>query len=128
MEFITYRLSQPVIPSVVSEGLPLVALEALRWGVPVIGSQVGGIPEVMQKDVNGCLTPPGDFRALDQCLGRMLDNPELPAELQAAAHASVDPRFSVDTCCRAIRRVVFDLIPLPDAVEADSSAAAQPCH
>jgi glycosyltransferase involved in cell wall biosynthesis len=117
-----------VIPSVVSEGLPLVALEALQWGVPVIGSRVGGIPEVVNEEVNGFLIPPGDFRALAQRLGRLLDSSELRAELQAGARASVDNRFSAETFGRAIRRAVFDLIPLPEVIEAQSGAAAQPCH
>jgi glycosyltransferase involved in cell wall biosynthesis len=89
---------------------------------------VGGIPEVVNEEVNGFLIPPGDFRALAQRLGRLLDSSELRAELQAGARASVDNRFSAETFGRAIRRAVFDLIPLPEVVEAQSGAAAQPCH
>ena len=101
-----------VIPSIVSEGLPLVALEALQWGVPVIGSSVGGIPEIVQDGENGFLTPPSSSRALADCFEHLLSSSELRAHLQAGARASVDDRFSVDTFRREIRQVLFNLTPL----------------
>jgi glycosyltransferase involved in cell wall biosynthesis len=104
-----------VIPSVVSEGLPLVALEALQWGVPVIGSQVGGVPEVVHDNVNGFLMPPGDSRVLAQQLLRLLDGVDLRARLRTGARDSVEQRFSPGTFRGAIRRVVFDLISRPES-------------
>jgi glycosyltransferase involved in cell wall biosynthesis len=117
-----------VIPSLVSEGLPLVALEALQWGVPVIGSQVGGVPEVVHDNVNGFLVPPGDFHTLAQNLGRLLDSVDLRARLQAGARDSVDHRFSPDTFRRAIRRAVFGLLSRPETIEPQTATVAQPCR
>jgi glycosyltransferase involved in cell wall biosynthesis len=117
-----------LIPSVVSEGLPLVALEALQWGVPVIGSQVGGVPEVVHENVNGFLMPPGDFRALAQHLLRLLDSADLRARLRAGARDSVDDRFSPGAFRGAIRRAVFDLISRPETIEAQSATVAQSCR
>jgi glycosyltransferase involved in cell wall biosynthesis len=52
-----------VLPSY-SEGLPNIALEAFCAGVPVVGTAVGGIPEVVEDGVSGYLVPPGDPQAL----------------------------------------------------------------
>ena len=52
-----------VLPSY-TEGLPNIALEAFCAGVPVVGTAVGGIPEVVEDGVSGYLVPPGDPQAL----------------------------------------------------------------
>jgi glycosyltransferase involved in cell wall biosynthesis len=107
-----------VIPSTVSEGLPMVALEALQWGVPVIGSRVGGIPEVVRHGVNGLLVPPGDEEALAVSLARLMRDSELRARLRVGALATVDDRFSVTTFHRLIRQTISELcLPSPAAAQ-----------
>ena len=49
-----------VLPSVEREGLGLAIIEAMAMRKPVIGSELGGIPEVIENGVNGLLFPPGD--------------------------------------------------------------------
>ncbi len=100
-----------VIPSTAgaSEGLPLVALEAMQWGIPVIASRVGGIPEVIRQGVNGFLVPPGDDAALAESLERVLADGALRSQLSLGARASIDSRFSVDTFNHSIRSVVSQL-------------------
>jgi glycosyltransferase involved in cell wall biosynthesis len=101
-----------VIPSTVSEGLPMVALEALQWGLPVIGSQLGGIPEIIRHDINGFLVPPGDDQALADALQRLFSRSEVRTQLQAGARASIDSRFSVDTFQNQIRLIISELCQL----------------
>lgn len=99
-----------VVPSTASfEGLPLVALEALQWGVPVIGSQVGGVPEVVLAGENGLLTPAGDADALADCIERLLGDAELRAKLQAGARASVGGKFSIEVFRENMRQVLLEL-------------------
>jgi glycosyltransferase involved in cell wall biosynthesis len=98
-----------VIPSTVSEGLPLAALEAMQWGIPVVGSRIGGIPEVVREEVNGLLVPPGDDEALARSLERVLDDRALRSRLGAAARASIDSRFSIETFGSSICSVVSQL-------------------
>lgn len=105
-----------VIPSIVAEGMPMVALEALQWGVPVIGSRVGGIPEVVFDDVNGFLTPPENADALAGCLERLLRDSGLRTRLQAGARASVDVRFSLKSFQRDIRQAICGLTGLSSGV------------
>jgi glycosyltransferase involved in cell wall biosynthesis len=100
-----------VIPSTVSEGLPMVALEALQWGLPVIGSRVGGLPEIVRDDLNGFLIPPGNDEALADRLSSLLTSAELRARLQSGARASLDDRFSVDTFHKQIRLAISELCP-----------------
>lgn len=100
-----------MIPTLASwaEGLPLVALEAMREGVPVIGSAVPGVQEIIQDGHNGLLAPPGDENALSITLKRLLTNPELQQRLRTGALATMDRRFFAATFHDAIRRVVREL-------------------
>ncbi len=50
------------------EGLPLVALEAMSHGVPVISYAVGGLPSLIQNEYNGFLIKPGDLDAIKKCI------------------------------------------------------------
>ena len=77
-----------VLPSR-SEGMGRVVVEALCRGRAVIGSQVGGIPDLVRDGENGLLVPPEDPEALAQALLRVLSDRELAAELGAGARASV---------------------------------------
>jgi len=70
-----------------SEGLPRVALEALSRGRAVIGSDVGGIPDVVRNEENGLLVPPGDPEALARALRRLVSDRALAERLGAQAHA-----------------------------------------
>jgi len=60
-----------VIPSVWYEGQPLVALEAIAAGTPLVVSDIGGLPEVLGGSDAGWLVPPGDAAALSAVLARL---------------------------------------------------------
>jgi len=77
-----------VLPSR-SEGMGRVVVEAQCRGRPVIGSRVGGIPDLVRDGENGLLVEPEDPEALAQALVRVLSDRELAARLGAEARASV---------------------------------------
>ena len=56
------------------EGLGIVFIEALACGVPVIGSSVGGIPDIIEDGKNGILVPPGDVDKLAQAIKKVLED------------------------------------------------------
>jgi glycosyltransferase involved in cell wall biosynthesis len=90
------QLEVVVIPSR-REGLPLVLLEAMALGRPIVATAVGGIPEVIQDGVNGLLVPPEDPSARAEAVVRVLSDPELRARLGGAAAAAVEDRWHVRT-------------------------------
>jgi glycosyltransferase involved in cell wall biosynthesis len=77
-----------VLPSV-SEGTPLVVIEALSTGKPVIASELKGIANIVHHDENGLLVPPGQVEALSAALDRLAEDEELYARLASNAAASV---------------------------------------
>ena len=76
-----------VVPSR-SEGLGMVALEALALGTPVLASRVGGLPEVVVDPDDGALVPPGDAAALAGALAALGARPRSrPTARAVARHA-----------------------------------------
>ena len=53
-----------VLPSLFGEGLPMVVLEAMAAGVPVVATEVAGTPEAIRHGRDGLIVPPGDARAI----------------------------------------------------------------
>jgi glycosyltransferase involved in cell wall biosynthesis len=76
-----------VLPSR-SEGMGRVIVEAFCRSRPVVASRVGGIPDLVQDDVNGLLVTPGDTDALADALLRVLTDRGLAERLGAGAHSS----------------------------------------
>lgn len=82
------------LPSI-AEGTPVTILEAMATGLPIVATQVGGIPEVVEHDVNGLLVPPEDANALAQALLSYFRNPELMRTHGMAGRAAVERQSSV---------------------------------
>jgi len=76
-----------VLPSR-SEGMGRVIVEAFCRGRPVVATRVGGIPDLVENDVNGLLVDPEDTGALADALVRVLTDPELAQGLADRALAS----------------------------------------
>ena len=72
-----------VLPSV-WEGQPLILQEALRAGVPIVATRVGGTPELTGEDA-ALLVPPGDAARLADAVRAVLTDPALAARLRQAA-------------------------------------------
>ena len=73
---IRLRAEAVAVPSVWYENSPLAILEALGEGIPVLASNIGGIPELVEDNVHGLLAAPGDIDAWTACLQTFLALPE----------------------------------------------------
>ena len=80
-----------VLPSV-SEAFGIVLLEAMASGVPVIGTRVGGIPEII--DGCGLLVPPNDPSALADAINSVINNQHLAAKLGRLGKSKIDRVYS----------------------------------
>ncbi len=88
-----------VLPSIVdrrgdTEGLGVVLLEAMSYGRPVVGTNVGGIPDIVRHEQTGLLVPQKDPRALAEALRRLLTDHSLAAQLGAAGRDYAATDFS----------------------------------
>lgn len=90
-----------VLPSTAHEGIPQIILQAQATGTPVVGTTVGGIPEVVADEKTGLLVPPKNAPALATAMERVLKDRQLAASLAAAGHAQ-SKRHSLDAMCEQL--------------------------
>jgi glycosyltransferase involved in cell wall biosynthesis len=84
-----------VLPSA-NEGTPVVAIEALAAGRPVVATRVGGVPDVVTEGTDGFLVEVGDTDALADRLEQLARDPELRRSMGAAGREHVVPRYRVE--------------------------------
>lgn len=87
-----------------TEGLPRALLESLAAGVPVVSTDVGGIPELLRNGRNGILCGEGDEKCLAEGVSRLLGSPSLREELVEHVDEDIQP-FSAE-------KMVVDLYEL----------------
>jgi glycogen synthase len=79
-----------VLPSIADEGLPLVCVEALASGLPVVATRSGGVEELVEDGLNGLLVGKGDEEALSAALRRLSSDPELRTSMSRNARARAE--------------------------------------
>ena len=82
-----------VLPSY-SEGLPRVLLEAAALKKPLIGTEVGGIPEIIEDGENGFLFAPGSAEELTMALEKIISNQKLIQSMGQASYRIVKEKYS----------------------------------
>jgi glycosyltransferase involved in cell wall biosynthesis len=83
------------------ENFPHTAVEALAAGTPMIATAVGGVPEIIETDVNGILIAAGDGPALSRAMASVTGDTELLERLRAGARSSAD-RYGRDVVFEAL--------------------------
>lgn len=116
------------VPSLM-EGLSVFALEAQAAGVPVVASDVGGLPEAIADGETGILVEAGEVDPLADALNGLLDDPSRRARLGAAGPARVRARFDADTMAAATV-ALYERLASPEgasaSLEVESASDSDP--
>jgi glycosyltransferase involved in cell wall biosynthesis len=99
-----------VIPSECYENAPMSILEAYAYGKPVIGSDLGGTPELVSNNQTGMLVPAGDVRALAEAMATLWHNHKLLEDMGRAARARVEADFSSERHADRLSEIYRNLI------------------
>jgi colanic acid/amylovoran biosynthesis glycosyltransferase len=96
-----------VVPSIVGdqgriEGIPVVVMEALAHGIPVIASALSGIPELVEDGVTGYLLPPGDSAAIANAIKRIAADWDTAAAIAARGRERVSAEYIVEDNARKL--------------------------
>lgn len=98
-----------VLPSICYDNSPMMIYESLMNGTPVIGSKIGGVPELVMEGKNGLLFNPGDEIELAKKIQYLLDNPERLKEMENGAFESVR-KFSMENHMAELKKIYKSLI------------------
>ena len=102
-----------VVPSIWPDNLPTVVMEALAVGRPVVGSRVGGIPELIEDGISGAIVESGNAGAFASAIIALLTDSTLAAKAEAARVSA--HRFCLDTFITNIENVYGEVLARVDA-------------
>jgi len=98
-----------IVPSRWYENQPMAVLEALGCGVPVVASDLGGLPELIRPGIDGDLVPHDDPAALAAAVGALVADPERAFAMGRAGRERIAAEFGADTHLAALRRVYAEV-------------------
>jgi glycosyltransferase involved in cell wall biosynthesis len=105
-----------VLPSY-TEGMPNVVLEAFAASVPVVGTAVGGTPEIIEDGVSGYLVPPGNADTMAERILEAFDNIDELPEMGRQGRLCVQEKFGFATQAQLYRDLFDELLPQTDDAE-----------
>lgn len=108
-----------------AEGLPVVLMEAMASGLPVVATSIAGVPELVGDGVSGLLVPPGRADALSEALRRLAQDSELRARLAEAGRRVVESSFDSARSADAIAGLFSAMQARPPSAGRLSSGAAE---
>jgi len=89
------------------EGMPLVILEAMQCGLPVVATNWRGVPSMVRDRVNGLLVPTGDSEATADALERLIREPELRKTYGAAGRQMFEEDFTLDQFSQRLEKILL---------------------
>lgn len=102
------KASVVVLPSLAIEGFPMVLIEAMACQTPVVGTNTGGIPEVIREGIDGFIVPTNDSNALALAIAKILADKELATRMGHSGEAKVREKLTWDILV-ALTKEVFEL-------------------
>lgn len=92
-----------VLPSL-TEGTPMALLEAMSFGIPVVATNVGGVPKIIETGVNGIIVNPADSKALSNQIKILIHDTSLRKKVSKEAYSMVQKKYNVNDWCRKIEK------------------------
>jgi glycosyltransferase involved in cell wall biosynthesis len=99
-----------ILPSLVSEAMPMSLLEAMAAGVPVIGSRVDGITDLIDDQMDGLLVPPADAVALAEAIGQIVNGGADAERLRTNAQRKQRQRYSDHSMAAGVARIYDEVL------------------
>jgi glycosyltransferase involved in cell wall biosynthesis len=99
-----------VLPSLYGEGMPMAVLEAMATGVPVVASDVEGIPEVLEHGRTGLVVPSGNEQALAAEISALMDGHHDWSRIRQDAYRLQCERYSSRSMARAVSEVYAQVL------------------
>lgn len=98
-----------------AEPLGVVVMEAMALGLPTIGTNAGGVGEIIEDGVDGVLVPPGDPAAIAAAISRLMEDPARRGELGRSGRAKIEREFDSRIGAATLHRMVFGVEPASSA-------------
>jgi glycosyltransferase involved in cell wall biosynthesis len=105
-----YSFTDVAVLSSWSEGLPQSLLQAMAAGIPVVATNVGGVPEVVISEKTGILVEPGNYEAFAKGIIRILDNPSPASRFAESARSLVSKKHSLMQMLDQIEDLYRDIL------------------
>lgn len=106
-----YRAADAFCLPSFAEGLPIVLMEAMAAGLPVVTTQIAGVPELVRDGANGLLVPPGRADLLAEALARLAGDPALRRTLGERGREAIRSGFDIATTAERLEHAFEEYIP-----------------
>lgn len=104
-----YRRSDVFCLPSFAEGVPVVLMEAMSSGLPVVTTRIAGIPELVEDGESGIVVAPGRADLIADALERLAKDPQLRQDLAEGGRRSVQEGFDIADSARQLQRVFSGL-------------------
>lgn len=92
------------------DGIPNVMAEAMACGLPVIVTNISGIPEIVEHEVNGLMVPPREVGLLADAIARLIDDPELGIRLGQSGRRRIEEVFDATATHKTLKVLFADAL------------------
>lgn len=94
------------------DGIPVVMMEAGAMGLPIVSTEVSGIPEIVRRDQTGVLVPPGDAAALAEAIADLAIKPQVRRQLGENTRALIEAEFNIARNTSRLANIWSETLPL----------------
>ena len=97
-----------ILPSY-NEGLPMSILEAMSYSLPVITTEVGGIPEIIKNNENGILIKSGDIKSLEDNIIKLIEDENLRKNIGKQARKTIETKFNLENQIEKLEELFLNI-------------------